>query len=272
MKFIVATIFLVISFCNAAAKEKSYIASTPAGKEVRTFLGISLSDSVDFIRWKLTLDDQHYTLVCTYGVSQPNTNGFVNNGIKVALSGVAGKTKEGWHLENAGQLLNLIEVNSDLIHLADEDDNLLVGNGGWSCTLNSLTPQGSDFVKIKTLPTNIKDSIVIEGRTPCQIPGIVEPGNLCYKLKWLITFHATSVNNGYYLIKGTRWRTEGGVTGKWISTIMNDGKMMYELKDSTGKSIIHLLKISEQLFFFTDEKGKPLTGNEDFSYTLNRRI
>jgi hypothetical protein len=57
-------------------KEMNYTASTPAGNEVRDFLGISQVDSMDFIRWKLKIiDGKEFNLSCTYGIGKPNTNG-----------------------------------------------------------------------------------------------------------------------------------------------------------------------------------------------------
>src|SRR5689334_14865582 len=77
---------LIIVSC-ASGKEKTFVGCTPAAPVVRSFLGISLNDSVDFIRWKLIIDDDHYQLECNYGIGKPNTKGFINGGKKIGLNG-----------------------------------------------------------------------------------------------------------------------------------------------------------------------------------------
>jgi hypothetical protein len=64
-------IFLIVS--SAHGEEKKYTGSTPADPVVRLFLDIPLQDSVDFIRWQLTLHDDRYSLDCNYGIGKPNT-------------------------------------------------------------------------------------------------------------------------------------------------------------------------------------------------------
>ena len=76
MKTIATVLSLLLFVSVASSKETNYTASTPADRVVRTFLGISLADSIDFIRWKVSLTDVKYTLECTYGIGKPNTNGF----------------------------------------------------------------------------------------------------------------------------------------------------------------------------------------------------
>ena len=78
-----------------------------------------------------------------------------------------------------------------------------------------------------------------------------------------------------FKILGTRWRKEGGVTGNWK---MNKGKngtiiyqLNYQLNENNGSGILYLLKLDERVLLFTDANGKLLVGDEDFSYTLNRR-
>jgi hypothetical protein len=69
---------------------------------------------------------------------------------------------------------------------------------------------------------------------------------------------------------GTVWKDHGGSTGQW--KIKNDrgGPIIYQLYDSKGNPFIFLVKADNNILFFADNKGNPLRGNEDFSYTLNR--
>ena len=76
MKVITTFLSIILLASCASSKETNYTASTPADPLVRIFLGISQTDSIDFIRWKLTLSEKKYSLECSYGISKPNTNGF----------------------------------------------------------------------------------------------------------------------------------------------------------------------------------------------------
>src|SRR5437764_10257628 len=64
------SLFIVCSLLcfTKQKKEKDYVGSTPAHGEVRDFLDISLTDSIDFIRWKLAITNDNYQLDCSYGV------------------------------------------------------------------------------------------------------------------------------------------------------------------------------------------------------------
>src|SRR5262245_57415910 len=90
------SVLLMIS-C-AGGKEKKFTGSTPADAVVRSFLGIASSDSIDFIRWNLLLEDDHYHLTCNYGVGKPNTRGFINGGTMVETTGALKKEKNYYHL------------------------------------------------------------------------------------------------------------------------------------------------------------------------------
>ena len=146
MRMIPAFLSILLIVSGAAGKEKIFTGSTPAGAIVKTFLGIPLPDSVDFIRWKLVVHDNQYQLQCNYGIGRPNTNGFMNDGKKIELTGTLGNEKGDYQLQNGNHTLKIAKLNEDLLHLQDADNNLLVGNGGWSYTLNNVRPSGIDNV------------------------------------------------------------------------------------------------------------------------------
>lgn len=272
MKMIMAFLSLILISSYVTGKERSFTGSTPAGIIVKSFLGISLTDSVDFIRWQLILSEEHYKLSCSYGIGKPNTNGFINGGEKIVLKGVLHKEKHNYQLQNGSKTLQLIELNEDLLHLLDTDHNLLVGNGGWSYTLNNLRPTFTSEMNTTAAQTIFKDSLVFDGRTPCAVPGITATGMECYKLKWRIILYADGKNNttGNYKILGTPYRTAGGRIGKWRMITGKNGRIIYQLNDEKGNVLLYLLKVDENILVFTDTDGQLLVGNEDFSYTLNR--
>lgn len=270
---LLVSISLIVSCASGSQNENTHIGSTPANSVVRSFLGIPLSDSVDFIRWKLTIRSNAYHLQCNYGVGQANTNGFVKGGKKVEISGKYEKEKNYYQFQNGTRILKAVELNTDLLHLVNEDENLMVGNSGWSYTLNSISPSGIAQASIISSPTVFKDSIVFEGRTPCGVWGIVAPESPCYKLKWLVVLYADSKtkNSGTFRISGTPWRQEGGKNGNWKIVTGTKGQTIYQLTHKNGNEFLYLLKLDEHILVFTDGKEKLLVGNEDFSYTLNRR-
>ena len=140
--------------------------------------------------------------------------------------------------------------------------------------MNNIAPAANDKVNLTAKQTVIEDSIGFEGRTPCGVPGIIEPGKECYKLKWLIVLYgnATTKEPTTYKLFGTPYRAEGGRRGKWKISSRKDGRIVYQLFDERGNPFIHLLKLDEGVLIFTDAKGNLLVGDLDFSYTLNRRF
>ena len=272
---VIATILSFVVFVSCAnSKETNYTASTPAGSIVRTFLGISLSDSIDFIRWKLALSDVKYTLECKYGVGRPNTNGFINDGKKVVFTGPVKRKGNIYVLQNGNTILRVAELNANLLHILNDDNSLLIGNGGWSYTINNITPSINDQSSISAKKVVIKDSAVFEGRTPCGVPGIIEQGKECYKLKWLIVLYGNAARNEptTYKVFGTPYRVEGGRQGNWKIITGKNGKIIYQLIDEKGNPFIHLLKADAGVLLFTDTKGNLLVGDHDFSYTINQRF
>lgn len=273
---IIATVLLIVLFVSCAdSKEINYTASTPAAQIVRRFLGISLTDSIDFIRWKLSLTDVKYTLECNYGIGKPNTNGFYEPKT-VKLSGTVKRdiSTNTYTLQNGQQALKLIELNSNLLHIANKDNTLLIGGDGWSYAINNITPHPSNKYNLPGKRSTVKDSMAFGGRTPCGVPNIIPAGKECYKLKWSLILYGNPAKNepSTYKLLGTPYRVEGGKKGNWQIITGKDGRIIYLLFDEKGKPFIHLLKLDDGVLIFTDEKGNLLVGDHDFSYTLNRHF
>ena len=273
MKFIVLILSLLHVFSITHAKETIYTGSTPAGNTVRRFLSIPLSDSVDFIRWKLTITGNQFRLHCNYGIGKPNTNGFMEGGTMIDLRGTIIKQAMYYRCSSNARTLSMIELNGGLFHLLDDAGRLLSGNGGWSYTLNNTAAVPPGRLMIRPSPMVVMDSMTFEGRTPCSVPGMVPAGKTCYKLKWLFVFYAdakTRQPSGFTL-NATPYRREGTKKGKWTIIKDKDGHIAWHLYDDQGRPFIFLQPASDNILLFSDEKGNLLTGDEDFSYTLNRR-
>lgn len=273
MKAICFFLCMLLFASSSTWAENAYTGSTPANAAVRAFIGISPAEPVDFIRWKLTFYGNRYELQCNYGVGQPNTNGFVNGGKNNVLKGEYRKEANTYQFHNGNQALKAVEFNSDMLHLLNEDKSLMVGNAGWSYTLNNLNPSAPGRINLVARPARLADSLVFDGRTPCNIPGLLTPGRTCYKIKWTITLYANAGRNMplTYKIRGTAWRNQGFTTGTWKIITAPNGQVTYQLNNDDGTASLYLLQADERILVFTDAKGRLLVGDEDFSYTLNRR-
>lgn len=271
MKAILIFVSIVLFSLSDTPKDQSYTGSTPAAFVVRSFLGISQTESIDFIRWDLTLLSESYQLTCDYGVAKPNTNGFMNGGKHVELSGLLRREKNQYRLINSGKTLALAKVNNNLLYLMDSENHLIVGTEGWSYALNNLDPMPSDQTAWIGRPLAIKDSISFVGRTPCRVAGF-DGRKECYKLKWAIVLYKSGQNAmGKYKLWGSPWYKEGGRRGAWKIIEEKDHRIFYLLNDDKGNEFARLLALDENVLAFTDAKGNLLVGNLDFSYTLNRR-
>jgi hypothetical protein len=276
MKLIATFLLFTLLASCASSKETKYTGSTPAAPLVRTFLGILLTDSVDFIRWNLTLTDNRYTLNCNYGIGKPNTNGFYDGGKKIEISGAFKKEKNNYLLQNGNQILKLAELNNNLLHILNDNNSLMIGNGGFSYLLNNMAPTLTDRVSIASKKIALKDSMAFQGRTLCEDFSINRPGHGCIKMKWSIVFYANVDKNEpttYLLNRSNMLPLEyPGKKGTWKIIAGKDGRIIYVLTPDMETTPTYLLKLDEGVLIFTNANGNLLVGNHDFSYTLNRRF
>jgi hypothetical protein len=270
-----SSLLLTLTIFFVAPKERTYVGSTPAHGMVRDFLGISFTDSIDFIRWKLELKPGSFDLQCQYGLAQAGTPGFVQEK-KVAFAGQLSKKENQYYLQNKSKKLSLHEVNEDVLHFLDAHNQMLIGNGSYSYALNNQSPTKTDQFHIKPLPSTAKGPLVYEGRTPCQelaqLLGL-NKSQACNKMKWYLIFFTDAVTQKptYYLKGGIGYRPETMERGKWQIITGKQGRIIYQLTPDNGAYSLCLLKGDDNILFFIDNQGRLLVGNEDFSYTLNRR-
>lgn len=272
MRLLSSLLAIIISF-SSAGTDAIYQGCTPADPEVRDFLGVPATDSIDFIRWKVVMHPDRYNLSCEYGISRPNTNGFID-GKKVAFSGPLSRQGHYYRLQRANKAINILEVNPNIIHLLDKSKTFMVGNGGYSYALNSPRPVKSRQVNFQSSQTPARNPMVFQGRTPCQELAQLmarNPGPECIKMKWYVILYMDSTTGkpSYYLQGGRQYRKATMTKGNWEMVQRNDGRIMYKLYSPNGNSPVYLLKADDNILFFTDPEGNLLVGNEDFSYTLN---
>jgi len=275
MKALISVLIITLVTSCATGKEMIYIGSTPANSVVRSFLGILLTDSVDFIKWKLVFDKDHYHLNCQYGIGKPNTNGFINGGKRIELNGLLKQDGNYYYLQAGNKKLAILELNKNLIHLVDENKNSLIGTGGFAYTLSIEKPLPTDQVNLIAKQNVLNDSMTFQGRTPCGEFSINRPSPNCVKMKWLVIFYADSRTHQpttYLLNRSPSMPVEyPGKTGTWRITTGKDARIIYELKPDNENTPTYLLKLDDNILAFTDDKGNLLVGDEDFSFTLSRK-
>jgi hypothetical protein len=161
LKFLITAsfiLFMATSGCSQKNNSHSsalahFVASTPCSHGTKPIPGIPLNNDYDFIKWDLRLYEHesaktpsHFTLHCTYGMSQQGSTGFVGGGSIVDLEGDCTIRKGMPSNTNAivyqltdrksGKTISLVKLSDDLLHLLDSDLRLMIGTAAWSYTMN----------------------------------------------------------------------------------------------------------------------------------------
>jgi hypothetical protein len=217
----------------SSANVQTYVGSTPAHDVIRDFLQISLTDSIDFIRWRLEMDADMYKLQCRYGLAKPGTPGFSNEQ-SVAFEGQLSKSGNFYFLKHKGKSISILEVNANVLHFLDHNNRLLIGNGGYSYALNNTDPSEVNEFNIRAIQKSIESPLVFEGRTPCRdLPALLglNKSEDCYKMKWYFLFYTDSVTGkpSYFLMGGMGYRKETMARGKWQILTQRDGRIIYRV-------------------------------------------
>lgn len=272
-----------------------FTGSTPGDNSIKSIIGIPENDSIDFIRWELILEEMNkpsFVLNLNYGISKPNTTGFEPDDKAMTIKG----RYEKRHLKTgsfkgeiydfispgfANDTLSLVKIGDQVLHILERDNRLMVGNGGWSYTL-SLSNARYDgasplitFVPVENILNDTALEVIFGGRTPCS--EIARAFNFnhppgCLKLKWKLTLYRDPVNlkPSTYKLQRTDIRDTGIATGKWTVYCHSDSTVIYTLDPDKPDASLSLLAGDENVLFFLDKDYGLFTGNEDFSYTLNR--
>lgn len=259
----------------AGANNRTYVGSTPAHYLIRNFLQISLIDSIDFIRWKLEIGAERFSLQCRYGLAKPGTPGFTNEQ-SVAFEGQFTRSGHRYVLKHRSEEMPILEVNANVLHFLDRDNRLLAGNGGYSYALNNTQPAEADEINIRPAQTGFSSPLVFEGRTPCRELSILlglQKSDACNKMKWYFLLYSDPITREptYFLMGGIGHRKETMERGRWQIFREPNGRTMYRLYADQWSHPLNLLRGDANILFFTDANGHLLVGNEDFSFTLNRR-
>lgn len=273
------------------------VASTPCDEPIKSIFEIPSDLTVDFIRWNLNLkntksENPTFTLNIVYGESKPNTLGFkVNHEKSIEGEFKIYKNKgklEGEIFELVSKKLKteilMIKLTDNIFHLLTPEKQLMIGNGGWSYTLNRKEPLNKTSVDLPALkiisdiPDDTARQITFDGRTPCL--DFAKENNLtvqsdCFKLKWKLILNRDpkTLEPTIYTLHRTNSR-ENLITGKWRivkGTTSNPNTVIYQLDPDKPSQCISLLLGDENVAFFLHKDNNLFIGNENFSYTLNKR-
>ncbi len=88
--FIMSRLFSQVSSTGNLPAADNFVGSTPCDSLIRSLLQIPLNEKCDFIKWNVSLaknNSDTFQLTALYGESQPNTNGFIGGGKKIAVNG-----------------------------------------------------------------------------------------------------------------------------------------------------------------------------------------
>jgi hypothetical protein len=263
----------------------SVVGSTPGDGAIKQMLGLQPDAVIDFIRWDLQFNsDQSFTLAIHYGENQPSTLGFKQGGIQQKIEGnYQVSATEHWQelytlkSSDGKVVLNLAAINANIFHILDYQNLLLVGNAGWSYTLNRKSVQSGGATKFKPSGTQSAEAkLVFEGRTPCQEFTILHPEMKaspdCFKIKWRLILHRDA-KTGLPASCTTRNIVDNqprDVVGTW-DLLTTPRANIYQLNLPGLQDPILLMEADTNILYFLDDKQNLLIGNKDFSFTLNRK-
>lgn len=214
-----------------------------------------------------------------YGIGKPNTLGFMPGAsertIQATFDGSDVLTLRSSQLAAP---LRLLKIGDWIFHLLESDDGLMVGNGGYSYTLNrqtapAHTTQNERLNLFSGKFMHRADSVMtFDGRTPCQPFGqdyLVSISSSCLKIKWRLILHTTPASGkpaGFRLIN--RAMSPKEIVGNW--SVDQRGNTEVLKLDSESHETLQFLFIDPNVLFMLDQQRNLLVGNEHFSFTLNR--
>lgn len=278
---------------------------TPCSQQTRPLPQIPEDTNCEQMIWKFTLYQDSstgapttYQLYAAYGVPKQNTMGLDKGGTPITMEGKWGIVKGTGTDSNAvvyqlnpevpQETVSFLKVGEDILHVLHPDMRLMVGNAGWSYTINRTDNRPEPKIVVPAEPPSSSTPLVIppqpegssvlgvfEGRTPCdevvfEFTGI-PPHEGCFKVKWQLTLSQDQDTGApaSYLFRGT-----GTIrTGTW--TILHGTKndpdaVVYQLRADDSQQIKSFLSVGDDHLFLLDGELNLLVGNALFSYTLSR--
>ncbi len=314
MSIVVSILSLLIGLSISPPKTappfivETFVATSPCDASSNRQLKLPETPDCELIKWSLTLYREPitmapgtYELRFVYGLAEQGTERLLQGGTTIDRKGKWTKIEGTRSNPNAviyqldpdkpSESVAFLKINHSLLHLLDRDGRLMVGNAGWSYTLNLTDPRGEPSVlpfvsrgesisstrprSPVTTASSVFGSFV--GRTPCaaisrQLNRPVSAD--CRKLKWDLTLYQnprTLAPTGYKL-NGTLYRDRLG-EGTWRivkGSRTNADAVVYQLYSAKRQETLYFLKADDNILFFLNRERDFLVGDGDFSFTLNR--
>ena len=278
---------------------------TPCSQHTRPLPQIPADTNCEQMIWTFTLYQDAatqtpttYTLNSAYGVPQQGTLGLAGGGTKITMQGqwtiVKGTQSDPdatvyqLNIDSSQPAVAFLKVNDNLLHVLQRDKSLMVGNGGWSYTINRtdnrtpsqiIGPLGSPPIEgptpvVPPMPPSSSVLGIFEGRTPCHDITFeftkTAPYAECMKIKWRLTLYQDQAGEpSTYLYRGTQTFREG----TWTITrgIKGDpDAVVYQLNIDNAQQPVSFLKTDDNTLFLLDRDMNLLVGDALFSYTLSR--
>jgi hypothetical protein len=132
-----------------------FVASTPCSAGTRPLPGIPAEAGCELIKWELKLSGDTgkqgsgtYILDCDYGMPKQGTRGFINGGTHlhregkwVIIKGTGTNPSAVIYRldpDKPRSSISFLRLNESLLHLLDSHQQLMIGTGAWSYTLNRV--------------------------------------------------------------------------------------------------------------------------------------
>jgi hypothetical protein len=296
--FQIGLLFIILFFSGSCVANNTnddiiLVGSTPGDEEMKSMLLIPASTKIEFIKWNLKLaENDNFVMDIHFGETQPNTLGFKNGGEKLTINGTfsiaknEGKSpfKEVYTFESKGfnGKVSMAKLNENVFHFLTAQNQLMNGNGGWSYSLNRKNPVNSGEVLISSTINDEKSlQLVFDGRTPCQEianeHNEMKVSDACFKLKWRLILNRDSVTYlpSTYSIRKIVDGKARNLTGKWTiikGITEKPDAIIYKIDSDNPEESMSFLVGDDNVLFFLNKNDEPYTGNENFSFSLNKKL
>ncbi len=270
---------------------------TPCSRTDRPMPQIPAETNCEEMIWKITLywnSETHepatYQLHAAYGLPKQNTTGLIGTGTLIDIEG-DWRIIKGMEVDESAIVYELnpdtpesaiyfVKLDDNLLHVLSSEKRLMVGNGGWSYTLNrtkkgeEAQPSSPPVEPLLSL-NETSTSGVFEGRMPCAdlvIEFTKFPATpSCIKIKIRLNLYrdAKTGDPTTYFLKGTETTREGAWT-ETRGTATNPNSLVYQLSLGTLERSISFLRMDDNHLFLLDEDFHLMVGDALWSYTLSR--
>jgi hypothetical protein len=278
---------------------------TPCDRLNKPMPQIPAEVECEMMIWKVVLhyepgtgNPTTYEFNSTYGMSQPNTLGIAGGGTPIVMNGTWAIVK-GTQADPAATVYQLnpddpetsvsfLKVTENILHILSSDQSLMVGNGGWSYTLNrtdngstapavTIPQSGADAPVPSPLPTPSNSSVfgAFQGRMPCHEAALafakISLDYGCIKIKWGLTLYQDPATNRptTFTFRGTS-STQQGTWTIVQGTDLQPGSVIYQLTPAESQQPLSFLAVDSNNIYMLDNDLNLLVGDALFSYTLSR--